>query len=148
MKRYLSTILFIVSAAAILSACSETEQISPSYYGTWVIKDFQWAKVSALSTDEAEAFRGYTITYQTDAVIQNDQKISIDGYHCETEPYTEELLVQDYRANLGEWWNGIEAVSLVSVVTTEEFLGNQFFVVDQDTLWIFCDGVFFIAKKE
>lgn len=57
-------------------------------------------------------------------------------------------ILQDYRANLGEWWNGISQITGVLVINApESFFGSYFFSVDDDTLWIFCDGVFFLAKR-
>lgn len=126
----------------------DTEADELPYYGTWAIKDHQAAEFSALSTDETNAFLDYTITYQNDAVYQNEQKMDITEFSYESEPYTEESLVQDYHANLGEWWNGIGEVTHVSITTSETFFGDQFFVADDETLWIYYEGVFFIAKKE
>lgn len=180
MKRHFGIALSILSAAAMLSACGDSdttqqnimtiesvimgtsdsdETMPPSssanteadelpFYGTWAIKGCQPAETFALSTDEMTGFLDYTITYQVDAVFQNEQKIDVAELKYEEEPYTEDLLVQNYHANLGEWWNGIKAVSCVSIESSEKFFGDQFFIVDDNTLWIYYEGVFFIAKKE
>jgi len=132
-------------AAPTSSTVAETEAVP--YYGTWSVKDCQPAKVSALSPEEIGTYLSYSITYQPYAVYQNDQKMNIDALQYESEPYTEESLVENYKANLGEWWNGISEVSCVSVTAPENFFGNQFFVVSDDTLWIYYEGAFFLAKK-
>ncbi len=132
-------------AAPTSSTVAETEVLP--YYGTWSVKDCQPAKVSALSPAEISTYLSYSITYQPDAVYQNDQNMNIDELQYKSEPYTEESLVENYKANLGEWWNGISEVSYISVTAPEKFFGNQFFIVNEDTLWIYYEGAFFLAKK-
>lgn len=119
-----------------------------SYYGTWKVWDYQSADISALSQEEVDSFKDYTLTYQADAIYQNGQDMNVtDPEYTVVEVYTEETLVQGYRANLGEWWNGVEEVSHVSVVTDEIFFGQQFFIVNDDVIWIYHEGVFFLARK-
>lgn len=129
----------------IREKADQTESEETSFYGTWEVRDYQTADIYALSQEEINDFLDDTVTYQSDEVIWNDKKISIAEYKYET--YTEELLVQNYRANLGEWWNGIGDISYVFVTSQESFFGDQFFAVDDDTIWIFYEGVFFLAKK-
>lgn len=123
------------------------EESKPSYYGIWEVKDYQAAEVSALSADEMEAFRGYTVTYQADAVFCNGQNMNIADPGYEYEEYTEELLAQEYRANLGEWWNEKEQVFSYTISSDESFFGDHFFVADENILWIYYEGVFFLARK-
>lgn len=118
-----------------------------SYYGTWEVQDYQAAGVSALSTEECESFKEYMITYQADAVFQNGTNMNLTEVEYQQETYTEETLVQDYGANLGEWWNGIEEVRSVNITSTDNFFGSHFFVADNNTIWIYYEGVFFLAKK-
>lgn len=125
------------------------ESTEAAYYGTWEIKDCQTADVYALSQEEIEDFLDDTVTYRSDAVLWNGEEIDIEtfGYEYEYEAYTEELLVRNYHANLGEWWNGIENISCGFVTSQESFFGDQFFLVDNNTIWIYYEGVFFLAKK-
>ena len=125
----------------------EEQTNNSSYYGTWEVQDYQAAGVSALSTEECEAFKEYMITYQADAVFQNGNNMNLTEVEYQHETYTEETLVQDYRANLGEWWNGIEEVRSVNITSTDNFFGSHFFVADNNTIWIYYEGVFFLAKK-
>lgn len=174
MKRYGKHILCVLLLAVLLAACGRADQspqnnipiesVDPAgtaepappeeptaetqtFYGAWEIKDCQPAEISALSLEEAQAFRGYTITYQSDTVLLNDQTISAAEYKSETELYTEEALTQNYNVNLGEWWNGISGVEHVSVSAEDIFFGDEFFVADAETLWIYYEGVFFLAKR-
>lgn len=118
-----------------------------SYYGTWKVWDYQSASVSALSLEEMDAFKGYTLTYEPDAVLQNDRDMNIADLEYTATAYTEETLVQDYRVNLGEWWNGVSEVSDVFITAEEPFFGQEFFVVNDDVIWIYYEGVFFLARK-
>lgn len=118
-----------------------------SYYGTWKVLDYQPAEVSALSQEEMDAFRGYILTYGPDGVFQNGHNMNIANLEYNAEGYTEETLVQDYRVNLGEWWNGVSEVSCVSITSEEPFFGQQFFDVNDDVIWIYYEGVFFLARR-
>lgn len=126
----------------------ETDNAS-SYYGTWEIKDYQGAGASALSSDDMESFRGKTITYQPDSILLDGEKVA-DGsfaYKTEDDAYNYDSLTEAYRANLGEWWNNISEVTCVMIDSNESFFGNHFFVADLDTIWIYYEGVFFLAKQ-
>ena len=120
-----------------------------SCYGTWEVKDYQCAAISALSSDEMESFRGIEITYQSDSVLLDGEKVSDNNIIYETKDtaYNYDSLTEAYDANLGEWWNNISEVTYVTVSSNESFFGNQFFIVDSDTIWIYYEGVFFLAKN-
>lgn len=120
-----------------------------SYYGTWEVRDYQSAAFSALSSDDMESFRGIVITYQSDSILLNDEKVTNENFTYETEDatYDYDSLTETYKANLGEWWNNISEVTYVTIDSNESFFGNQFFVVDSETIWIYYEGVFFLAKN-
>lgn len=130
------------------SDTEESKQGEPSYYGTWAVKDYQSASVSSLSTEEIGDFFSYTVTYQADAVFQNGQNMNIAGLTYESEEYTEDSIVQEYKANLGEWWNEKSKVTRIFIASEDYFFGNQFFVADDDVIWIYYEGVFFLARKD
>lgn len=127
---------------------AEAEHDEPSYYGTWAVKDYQSASVSSLSAEEIGDFFSYTVTYQADAVFQNGQNMNIAGLTYESEEYTEDSIVQEYKANLGEWWNEKSKVTRIFIASEDYFFGNQFFVADDDVIWIYYEGVFFLARKD
>ena len=131
-----------------ISDTGETDNEFP-FYGTWRVMDYQSAAISALSSDEMESHRGTVIDYQSDSVLLDGEKVSDDGFTYETEDntYNYDSLIEAYRANLGEWWNNISEVTCVTVASDDDFFGSQFFAVDSDTIWIYYEGVFFLAKK-
>lgn len=120
-----------------------------SFYGTWKVMDYQSAAISALSADDMESRRGIVIVYQSDSVLIDGEKVTDDSIAFETEEnsYDYDSLIEAYGANLGEWWNNISEVTCITVDSNENFFGSQFFVVDSDTIWIYYEGVFFLAKK-
>lgn len=121
-----------------------------SYYGTWEVKDYQIAMVSTLSSDDIESFRGVMITYQSDSILLDGENMTAgDNFTYETDDitYDYDSLIETYNANLGEWWNNISEVKCITIDSNESFFGNQFFVVDSDTIWIYYEGVFFLAKN-
>lgn len=128
---------------------TETTDNSASYYGTWEVKDYQSASVSALSSDDMEAFRGSKVTYEADAILLNGEEAAADNftYEADSNTYNYDSLTETYQANLGEWWNNINEVTYVAVNSNDIFFGSQFFVADSDTLWIYYEGVFFLAKR-
>lgn len=126
----------------------ETDHFA-SYYGTWEVKDYQSASVSTLSLEEMESFRGKKITYQADSILLDGENVTADDVAYETDllTYDYDSLTEAYHANLGEWWNNISEVTCVTIDSNESFFGNQFFTADADTIWIYYEGVFFLAKS-
>lgn len=119
------------------------------YYGTWEVKDYQSAEVSAIGAEEMESFRGATVTYQSDSILLNGEDVNTGSFTYEKgdTPYNYDKLTEDYQANLGEWWNNISEVTEVTVTSDTDFFGSHLFIADEDTLWIYYEGVFFLAKK-
>ncbi len=134
--------------AAAENKDTEAEGDEPSYYGTCTVKDYQSASVSSLSTEETGDFFSYTVTYQADTVFQNGQNMNIAGLTYESEEYTEDSILQEYKANLGEWWNEKSKVTRIFITSEDYFFGNQFFVASDDVIWIYYEGVFFLARKD
>lgn len=135
---------------------AENNDNSASYYGTYEVKDYQWQinedlseENLALSLEDMESFRGKKIAYQSDSVTLDGAKVA-DGnftYKTADTAYNYDSLMESYDANLGEWWNNISEVTCVTINSNESFFGNQFFVADQETIWIYYEGVFFFAKR-
>lgn len=131
---------------------SNMEEIdySFSYYGTWEVRDYQSAEISALSSDDMASYREVKIAYQSDSILLDGENMTADDnftYETDDAAYNYDSLMEAYKANLGEWWNNISEVTCVTIDSNEFFFGNQFFVVDSDTIWIYYEGVFFLAKK-
>ncbi|MDO5141709.1 MAG: hypothetical protein Q4D31_01675 [Eubacteriales bacterium] len=172
MKQYVKILSLCVLSAFMMSGCSDRsepqkEEVSKgsivaegssaedtsvsdalSFYGIWYIWDYQAAEVSAVSADTVEKLGQSTITYAGDSITLDGNSFEIDRYTYDTEKYTYERMLEDYNANLGEWWSEIDSVSLVSVAVGEDFLGKNFFVVSDNVIWIYYEGVFFLARRE
>lgn len=120
-----------------------------SYYGTWEVKDYQSAEITTASSDDMESFRGVVIEYQSDSILLDGENATVDSFTYETDhtAYDYDSLTEAYNVNLGEWWNHISEVTHITIDSSESFFGNQFFVVDSDTIWIYYGGAFFLAKR-
>ncbi len=121
-----------------------------AFYGTWEIMDYQTASSTGHVLDECNVFLNSTVTYRADAVLQNDEEITGEEapvYEKEETPYTYDLFLENYSVNLGDWWNGVESVSCVTVGAEEPFFGDCLFVVDHDTLWIYYGEAVYLAKR-
>lgn len=121
-----------------------------TFFGTtWEIWDYQFCSVSATSAEDAESRRGYTLSYSEDGVVQNGTDLGLGDLSYEYgQPLTEDDIVQGYKANLGEWWIGIEQVTPVTVASGSDFFGQYFFLVSDDVIWIYSEGCFFLARNE
>lgn len=131
------------------SNADETDQTFP-FYGTWEVKDYQIQVGTQyeLSAEDMETFRGVTITFQSDSVILDGKKVSPDHFTYETDDtaYDYDGLTEAYGANLGEWWNNVSEVTHITIESDNAFFGDQFFIVDSDTIWVYYEDVFFLAK--
>lgn len=126
---------------------NKTDTEEPSYYGTWEVKDAQRAAVYALSEDEINAFLGSSLFYSADTFRLNEEEREISGYAFENVAYTEDMIVEEYSLNLGEWWNEKPQVMYYAISSEDNYFGRQFFVADEETLWIYHEGVMFLARR-
>lgn len=132
---------------------AEVQKEVPSYYGAWKITAAEPSVVSdpsvvcALSMDEINALIGSSLFYSEDTFRFNEEERAISGYEYENIAYTEEAFVEDYRLNLGEWWNEKPQVMYFALSSEDNFFGRQFFVADEETLWIPYEGAVFMAKR-
>lgn len=126
-----------------------TTDIFVPYYGTWEVKDYVISELSDIYTDELEAYRGKTVTYQADSILVDDQDVNVGSftYEISDDTYDYDKLTEEYNVNLGEWWNNISEVTKVTVASDTDFFGSQLFIADADTLWIYQDGAFFLARQ-
>lgn len=127
-----------------------TDQTFP-FYGTWEVKDYQIQAETQyeISPEDMETFRGAAITYQSDSVVLEGRKVSPDDFTYETDDtaYDYDGLIEVYGANLGEWWNNVSEVTHITIASGNAFFGDQFFIVDSDTIWIYYKNVFFFVKR-
>lgn len=125
----------------------------PSYYGTWSIKDYQYSDNPLLSGKECKEALSYTVTFSANGVVLNGERLDIGKPEYKSSPYSYDTLTEVYKANLGEWWNGIKTldgaqeVEGVRIHSEKSFFGDNFFVAGEDVIWINYRGVFFYARK-
>lgn len=118
------------------------------FYGRWYVWDYQMAGVTALSAEDVQGYLGTEVIYEADYVSVNGNELPATEFAYAFTDYTEETLVQEYLANLGEWWNGISEVVYGEVNTSNNEFGSHFFVVSDEVIWIYHEGVFFLARRE
>jgi len=144
--------LFIGFMMIQMSGCSKSEE-TQAFYGTWEVVAAEPSASSdssvlcALSQDEISALLGTRLLYSEDLFRFNEEERAITGYDSENVAYTYEAFEEDYRINLGEWWNEKTQVMFFEISSEDHFFGRQFFVADEETLWIPYEGAVFLAKR-
>lgn len=144
--------LFIGLMMIQISGCSKSEE-APAYYGTWEVMAAEPSPASdpsiicALSQDEISALLGTRLFYSEDSFRFNEEERTITGYDSENVAYTCETFEEDYHLNLGEWWNEKNQVMFFEISSEDDFFGRQFFVADEETIWIPYEGAVFLAKR-
>ena len=132
----------------IHGALAQEQSGEAYFYGRWYVWDYQMAEITALSTEDAEGYVGTELVYGADYVRVNGEELSAPDFAYAFTDCTEETLMQDYRVNLGEWWSGSSTVVCGEINTGDNAFGSHFFVVNEETIWIYHEGVFFLARRE
>lgn len=124
-----------------------------SLYGIWQVVDYRPSQVYALSQQEIEEFLTCRVSYYEDRFVRDGQSgelenfgyTFLDGYMFQG--YLWEDIGRDFQADLTEWWNGSEMVPMGWITSEAGFFGDTFFLVDEEQMWIYYEGVFFRAEK-
>lgn len=124
------------------------EEKKEAFYGDWkVTSSLGTRDVYAMSQEDIEAMAGTSLKYEEGLFSWNGETAQVQEYIMET--LTAEALEADYQIKLSEL--GIVASNLthIEVVTEGDVsFGTQFYVIDDSTLMISSDGVFFEAKRD
>lgn len=118
------------------------------YLGAWTVtENIIYAPVSAFSSEEAEELVGNTLIYDADKYTWEDMVFNQTVY--EETAVTKEEFLEDYNNRLTFADLGLSdgEVTLVSVGNSYEF-GSSFYIKDENTLIISCDGAFFEAVRK
>ncbi len=116
-----------------------------NYYGTWKITGCAGTTpVYALSQEKIDAVTGTTFRYERNWYTCNGTETWISGY--EIAQKTADEFREEYRVALSELGVQTDKVLEVRADVGGEF-GNYFFVVDENTLLLVADGVFFTAER-
>lgn len=135
-----------VPASSPASSAAAAAEEQP-FFGVWeVTPNVEFSEVSAMSAEDAQQYIGVQIEYRADAVLCNGETVASGTLRYTAAPYDEAKLVEEYRVNLGEWWNAISEVTFVEAEPAAGVFGGQFFVADDHTLWLYHEGAFFLAR--
>lgn len=123
------------------------EKAEKPYYGSWEITSFKMGRVTAISTEDAQKLVGTTITYSKEKLSNQNDTITNPNYEENTE--TKETFEDDNRGTVTFDDLGVKGNSITAVVVPEvDTIGQAFFVINDNTIAIFLDGVYFIASKK
>jgi len=133
---------------------SASQELVPAYFGDWEVTTcLGTAPVCAMSQEEMDACVGLTVSYEAD-------KFTAEGITCEFQPgtaYAEDIVTAENfaaacRTELSDL--GVPASMLVHVtvdiqgdIGQNRLLGRDFFILDSNSLLIYCDGAFFQAER-
>lgn len=118
-----------------------------AYYGSYTITDYWNKGMSAWTNEEAEKQLYTVVTYSEEEMTWNGETCELPEY--ETSWMTPEDFSDGFNGNVEPEELGLknrEKIHCVEV-TNCDFLGGRFYIVDSDTLLIFCDGAFFTATR-
>lgn len=116
-----------------------------SFYGEWKIQNYLTAPIYAISQEEIESYLTSTVAYYPQTFARDEQEITDIEYSFEN--VTQETFVQDYNIDISSWRTAVDEISYGTIVCEDNFFGSHFFIVDNETLWIYYEGVLFEAKK-
>lgn len=100
----------------------------------------------AMSQEEIDGCIGTTLSYQPSLFLYNGEPVELpqDGYL--EEAYPTDQFTQDFKTTASDL--GIEEEEVLSVTLNVEgnIFGNYFYVLDDDTILVYYEGVFFEGK--
>ncbi len=115
------------------------------YYGDYRITACKGtAAVYAMSQEEIDAAIGNTLSYQAASYAWNGNTMAT-SYQEET--YSTDQLSEDYGIEASELGIKDKEVLAVTVLTEGEYIGNYFYVLDENTLLLYYEGVLFEAER-
>lgn len=100
----------------------------------------------AMSQEEIDGCIGTTLSYQPSLFLYNGEPVELpqDGYI--EEAYPTDQFPQDFKTTASDL--GIDEEEVLSVTLNVEgnIFGNYFYVLDDDTILVYYEGVFFEGK--
>lgn len=133
---------------------SKLQQTDPekSYYGTWKVESVAGtAAAYAMSEEEIQEMLGTSLTYQEDLFLfqfpgKDKYDIQIGGYE-EEGTLTNEMFEEAYGNTLPNLGVEQEEVTGVQVASEGNVFGFMFYIIDDSTMLVYYEGVFFEAHK-
>ena len=131
--------------AAQTGATQEDGEREP-WHGDWIIEDYVLSPVSAWSEEEAQARLGQVVSYGKQTAISAGE--SFPGPFYVEEAETAQAFSDGYRGGLtfGDIWLDGEEARRVTV-NNATFLGDSFYLRNENSLVIHQDGAFFLAER-
>lgn len=129
----------------------QQKEAGKSYYGTWSVESVSGtAAAYAMSEEESREMLGASLTYQEDVFLyqfpgKDEYEIPIEGYEEET--ITKEMFAESYISTLADLGVEQDEVTYVQAVCEGNVFGFMFYVVDESTMLVYYEGVFFEAHK-
>lgn len=125
------------------------------FFGSWQVTDYRTSRIYALSQEKIDEFLTYGMAYYEDAFFLNGIPVEAEGFGYVYMDYTKEEVEEQFNIDMTGWWNESDTITCVGITSVESdtspslryCFGTEFFVVDEDTIWIYYEGVFFQAKR-
>lgn len=125
------------------------------FYGIYRITDYKCCEEATLSEKSAGTYIGRIVTYGED-FFQYYNSDFLEGFFAGSFTYAFQDVVREdvetnYHVDLSDWWEKKEQQvregTFLYSYKNPAFWGTDFFVIDDNTLWIYRDGVFFLAER-
>ncbi|NLL77187.1 MAG: hypothetical protein GX235_08055 [Clostridiales bacterium] len=100
--------------------------------------------VYAMSQEEIDATIGNTLSFRESTYAWNGNTMDTD---YQEDIYFAEQMYEDFGIQASELGINGSEITLVNASTEGNFIGSHFYVLDDDTLLIYYEGVFFEAKR-
>ncbi len=117
-------------------------------YGTWEITEVIFHSAVYAGGDE-EDYVGFLLTYDGESCTLGEKSYEIRGCDFSLDPPGE--LKESFGITEGEkwdsYWKGQNYVMHGNVLSDDYFFGMNVYLVDEDNLLLFWDGVFFAAVR-
>lgn len=125
------------------------------FFGSWQVTDYRTGSIYALSQEEIEEFLTFGMAYYEDAFFLNGKSVEAEGFGYVYMDYTKGEVEEQFNIDMTGWWNESDTITCVGITSVESdtspslsyCFGKEFFAVDEDTIWIYYEGVFFQAKR-
>jgi hypothetical protein len=137
------------SIASVMEGIEEYQKSQVSYYGDFRVTACKGtAAAYALSQEEIEDIIGTTLSYQADSYVYNKNAMDISQYGYGQDLYNTDNMYIDFNVSASDLGITEEEVLAVGILVEGDMFGSYFYVLDENTLLIYYQGVFFEACRE
>ncbi len=148
LMEYLNKYFYNDTIDSVMKGITEYQQEmekEADYYGDYLITECEGvSKAYAMSQEETDAAIGNTLSYHAASYSWNENTMAT-GY--QEEIFSTERLSEDYGIEVSALGIMEKEVLAVTVLTEGDFIGQNFYVLDDNTLLVYYEGVFFKAER-